>query len=60
MAVRRTRPHELISDDEQGTLFQAMAGNTPEELLIAGAPGRGAELVLMVTGVVMTGRGVGK
>ncbi|MEU9706624.1 hypothetical protein [Streptomyces sp. NPDC047981] len=44
-------------------LFQAMADYTPEELLIGG-PLRTrplvAELVLIITGTVMTERGVGK
>ncbi|WP_313896387.1 IS630 family transposase [Streptomyces sp. YIM 98790] len=66
LAVRRTRrpgPHELIRDEERGTLFQAMADYSPEELLIGGPLWTRAavrELVRMVTGVVMTERGVGK
>ncbi|MEU0457896.1 helix-turn-helix domain-containing protein [Streptomyces sp. NPDC006129] len=39
LAVRRTRrpvPQELISDVERGTLFQAMADCSPEELMIGG------------------------
>lgn len=66
LAVRRARrpgPHELISDEERGTLVQAMADYSPEELLIGGSLWTRAavrELIRMVTGVVMTERGVGK
>ncbi|WP_229880129.1 IS630 family transposase [Streptomyces echinoruber] len=65
LAVRRRRrpgPQELISDEERGTLFQAMADYTPEELLIGGPLWTRAavrELIRMVCGVVMTERGVG-
>ncbi|GGZ92369.1 hypothetical protein GCM10010389_33770 [Streptomyces echinoruber] len=65
LAVRRRRrpgPQELISDEERGTLFQAMADYTPEELLIGGplwTRALVAELIRMVTGVVMAERGVG-
>jgi transposase len=65
LAVRRVRrpgPAELISDAERGTLFQAMADYTPEELLIGGPLWTRAavvELVRMVVGVVMTEQGVG-
>jgi transposase len=66
LAVQRKRrpgPHELISDEERAVLFQAMADYTPEQLLIGGPLWTRplvAELVRMVTGVVMTERGVGK
>jgi len=65
LAVRRERrpgPAELISAEERGTLFAAMADYTPEELLIGGPLWTRAavvELVRMVTGVVMTEQGVG-
>jgi hypothetical protein len=39
--VRRSGPQELVSDEERGTLFAAMADYTPEELLI-GRPFVGA------------------
>jgi len=60
---RRSGPPELIGDEERAVLFQAMADYTPEELLIGGPLWTRplvAELILMVTGVVMTERGVGK
>lgn len=66
LAVRRTGrpgPDERISTRERSVLFQAMADYTPEELLIGGPLWTRplvAELVRMVTGVVMTERGVGK
>jgi transposase len=66
LAVRRIRrpgPHELISDEERGTLFQAVADYSPEELLMGGPLWTRAtvrELIRMVTGVVMAERGVGK
>ncbi|WP_406472435.1 IS630 family transposase [Streptomyces sp. NBC_01615] len=66
LAVRRIRrpgPQELISDEERGTPFQAMADYSPEELLIGGPLWTRAavrELIRVVTGVVMTERGVGK
>jgi transposase len=66
LAVRRTRrpgPQELISDVDRGTLFQAMADYSPEELMIGGPLWTRAavrELIRMVSGVVMTERGVGK
>ncbi|MFZ3475820.1 IS630 family transposase [Streptomyces sp. 4.24] len=66
LAVKRTRrpgPHELVSGEERAVLFQAMADYTPEQLLIGGPLWTRplvAELVGMVTGVVMTERGVGK
>ena len=59
----RPGPHELISEQERGVLFQAMADYTPEQLLIGGPLWTRplvAELIRMVTGVVMTERGVGK
>lgn len=65
LAVRRQRrpgPAELISGEERGTLFAAMADYTPDELLIGGPLWTRAavvELVRMVTGVVMTEQGVG-
>lgn len=65
LAVRRVRrpgPAELISADERGTLFAAMAEYTPAEVLIGGPLWTRAavvELVRMVTGVVMTEQGVG-
>jgi transposase len=61
--IRRPRPQELISDEERGTLFQAMADYSPEELLIGGPLWTRVavrELIRMVTGVVMTERRVGK
>ncbi|MFE0178222.1 IS630 family transposase [Streptomyces sp. NPDC059002] len=66
LAVKRTRrpgPHELIGEEERAVLFQAMADYTPEQLLIGGPLWTRplvAELVRMVTGMVMTERGVGK
>ncbi len=66
LAVKRTLrpgPRELISDEERAVLFQAMADCTPEELMTGGPLWTRplvAELIRMVTGVVMTGRGVGK
>jgi transposase len=65
LAVRRVRrpgPSELISVEERGTLFAAMADYAPEELLIGGPLWTRAavvELIRMVTGVVMTEQGVG-
>ncbi|MCI0385832.1 IS630 family transposase [Streptomyces sp. CNQ085] len=66
LAVRRSRrpgPEELISAEERGVLFRAMADYSPGELLIGGPLWTRVavrELVRMVTGVVMTERGVGK
>ncbi|MFD4686839.1 IS630 family transposase [Streptomyces sp. NPDC058219] len=66
LAVRRTGrpgPGERISTLERAVLFQAMADYTPEELLIGGPLWTRplvAELIRMVTGAVMTERGVGK
>ncbi|MGW2370037.1 winged helix-turn-helix domain-containing protein [Streptomyces sp. NPDC001667] len=66
LAVRRMSrpgPLERIGPEERAVLFQAMADYTPEELLIGGPLWTRplvAELVRMVTGVVMTERGVGK
>jgi transposase len=65
LAVRRVArpgPQELISAEERGALFAAMADYTPEELLIGGPLWTRAamvELVRMVTGVVITEQGVG-
>jgi len=65
LAVRRGRrpgPPELISDAERAVLLTAMVDYSPEELLIGGPMWtRSAvrELIRMVTGVVMTERGVG-
>jgi hypothetical protein len=58
----RTGPRELISVEELGALCQAVADYSSEELLIGGPLWNRAavrELVRMVTGVVMTERGVG-
>ncbi|MET9603367.1 IS630 family transposase [Streptomyces sp. NPDC006459] len=66
LAVRRTGrpgPDERISAQERAVLFQAMADYTPEGLLIGGPLWTRplvAELIRMVTGAVMTERGVGK
>ncbi|MGI5193027.1 winged helix-turn-helix domain-containing protein [Streptomyces sp. CA-288835] len=66
LAVRRSGrpgPHELIRDEKWGTLFQAMADYSPEELVIGGPLWTRAvvrEMIRMVTGLVMTERGVGK
>ncbi|WP_171053185.1 IS630 family transposase [Streptomyces marianii] len=65
-AVRRTGrpgPGERIGPEERAVVFQAMADYIPEELLIGGPLWTRplvAELVRMVTGVVMTEHGVGK
>ncbi|MBB2506545.1 IS630 family transposase [Amycolatopsis echigonensis] len=59
---RRPGPPEMISAEERGTLFAAMADYTPEELLIGGplwTRPAVVELIRMVTGVVMTEQGVG-
>ncbi|MEU2835283.1 IS630 family transposase [Streptomyces lavendulae] len=66
LAVRRTGrpgPDERVSTRERAVLFQAMAGCTPEELMTGGPLWTRplvAELIRMVTGAVMTGRGAGK
>ncbi|TWP44183.1 winged helix-turn-helix domain-containing protein [Lentzea tibetensis] len=59
---RRPGPAELISPEDRGTLFAAMADYTPEELLIGGPLWtRQAVVVLirLVLGVEMTEQGVG-
>lgn len=66
LAVRRTGrpgPDERIGPEERAVLFQAMADYTPEELLIGGPLWTRplvAGLIRIVTGTVMTERGVGK
>ncbi|MFI1184543.1 IS630 family transposase [Streptomyces sp. NPDC020799] len=66
LAVRRAGrpgPLEKIGPEDRAVLFQAMADCTPEELLIGGPLWTRplvAGLVRMVTGMVMTERGVGK
>ncbi|MGS2811600.1 IS630 family transposase [Nocardia sp. MW-W600-9] len=59
----RTGRDEMISAEERGVLFQAMADYTPEQLLIGGPMWTRAavvDLIRMVTGVAMTEQGVGK
>ncbi|ONI92224.1 hypothetical protein ALI22I_05420 [Saccharothrix sp. ALI-22-I] len=65
LVVRRRRrpgPAELISPEDRGTLFAAMADYTPEELLIGGplwTRQAVVELIRLVVGVDMTEQGVG-
>ncbi|WP_202919467.1 IS630 family transposase [Saccharothrix deserti] len=59
---RRPGPAELISPEERGTLFAAMADYTPEELLIGGplwTRQAVVELIRPVVGADMTEQGVG-
>jgi transposase len=64
LATRRGRPGpaELISVEDRGTLFAAMADYTPEELFIEGrlwTRQAVVELIRLVVGVDMTEQGVG-
>ncbi|MBY8852377.1 winged helix-turn-helix domain-containing protein, partial [Saccharothrix sp. MB29] len=55
-------PAELISAEDRGTLFAAMADHTPEALLIGGplwTRQAVVELIRLVVGVDMTEQGVG-
>ncbi|MEU4770006.1 winged helix-turn-helix domain-containing protein [Actinosynnema sp. NPDC023794] len=58
----RPGPAELISAEDRGTLFAAMADYMPEELLIGGplwTRPAVVELIRLVVGVDMTEQGVG-
>ncbi|WP_433272694.1 IS630 family transposase [Actinosynnema sp. CS-041913] len=58
----RPGPAELISAEDRGTLFAAMADYTPEELLIGGplwTRQAVVELIRLVVGADMTEQGVG-
>ncbi|ONI92747.1 hypothetical protein ALI22I_02145 [Saccharothrix sp. ALI-22-I] len=58
----RPGPAELITPEDRGTLFAAMADHTPEELLIGGplwTRQAVVQLIRLVVGVVMTEQGVG-
>ncbi|ONI90061.1 hypothetical protein ALI22I_13465 [Saccharothrix sp. ALI-22-I] len=58
----RPGPAELITPEDRGTLFAAMADYTPEELLIGGplwTRQAVVQLIRLVVGVVMTEQGVG-
>ncbi|WP_352231654.1 winged helix-turn-helix domain-containing protein [Actinokineospora sp. NBRC 105648] len=58
----RPGPAELIGPGDRGTVFEAMAAYTPEELLIGGplwTRQATVELIRLVVGVDMTEQGVG-
>jgi transposase len=64
LATRKGRPGhaELISAEDRGPLFAAMADYTPGQLLIGGpmwARQAVVELIRLVVGVAMTEQGVG-